>query len=285
MSTEVFLDPVFEESPGVSKLYLPTSKIFTEFPVKLYNQKYFNDLAMRNYILESGSILLEEVTKIGQKREKDDGHYRIYSKPRASFKVTRTDLAYRNIADYLQGRAAGVLVMGDRILIRGPGSFQHCAPLFLINGFEVPEEIFLTIPMSDIDLVEVLKDPGELGIFGARGGNGVISVLTRKWGEEHIDPYSPGTIAKRIAGYSSCREFYSPTYTPENISSEKPDHRITLYWNPDIITEHGKASLFFFTSDDLSYFKVFVEGVTGNGKICLGTAEFSVDKYLINSGK
>jgi len=172
--------------------------------------------------------------------------------------------------------------MGDRILIRGQGSFQPSAPLFLIDGAEVPEDIIMSIPMSDIDLVEVLKNPGELGIFGVRGGSGVISVFTKSWEERHINPYSPGTISERIAGYSSCREFYSPKYTPENISSEKPDHRITLYWNPNVITEHGKASVSFFTSDDLSYYKVFVEGVTDNGRICLGTAEFTVDKHLIN---
>ena len=286
--TEVFLDSVFEKSPGVSKLYLPISKISTGVPVKLYRQKYYNDLDLRNYILESGSILLEEVTKVGEKREKNDGHFRIYPKPRASLKVTRADLSYRNIADYLQGRVGGVLVMGDKIMIRGPGSFMPggSTPLFLVNGFAVPEEIFLSIPMSDIDIVEVLKNIGEIGIFGSGGGNGVISVFTKlEVDRGNIDTYSPGIISERIAGYSSFREFYSPIYTPENIDSEKPDHRITLYWNPDIVTEHGKASVSFFTSDDLSYFKVFVEGITDNGKICLGTAEFFVDKYLINSGK
>ena len=155
------------------------------------------------------------------------------------------------------------------------GGFE---PLFLVNGFQVSKDIFLSIPMSDIDIVEVLKNPGEIGIFGSGGGNGVISVLTKKGGEEHINPYSPGTIAKRIAGYSSFREFYSPIYTPENIDSEKPDRRITLYWNPNINTEHGKASISFFTSDEISCYKIFVEGITQIGEICLGISEFVVSK-------
>lgn len=52
-----------------------------------------------------------------------------------------------------------------------------------------------------------------------------------------------------------------------------------------IITENGKASLSFFTSDDLAHYKAFVEGVMDNGKICLGTAEFFVEKSFINYGK
>ena len=280
LSTEVFLDPVFKESPGVSKLYLPTTKIVIDVPVELYRQKHFSDLALRNYILESGSILLEEVIKIGQKKEEDDGHSRIYSKPRTSFKVTNRDLGYRNVMQYLKARVPRGALGGAPISFTGGAS----GLLYLLDGFPVDKEIIMNIPMSDIDIVDVLKHyyVTEVGIYGSRGANGVIQVFSKKSGDFGYDPYTPGTIAKRIAGYSSCREFYSPTYTLENIESEKPDHRITLYWNPDIITEHGKASLSFYTSDDLSRFKVFVEGVTGNGKICLGTADFRVDKYPIN---
>ena len=72
-------------------------------------------------------------------------------------------------------------------------------------------------------------------------------------------------------------EFYSPKYTLENINSEKPDHRITLYWNPNLITKEGKASISFFTSDDISKYKISVEGLTNEGKICIGTYDFKVE--------
>ncbi|MCK4343995.1 MAG: hypothetical protein KAX05_01820 [Bacteroidales bacterium] len=281
LSTEVFLDTVFKKSPGVSKLYLPTSKIWTDVPVELYQQKYFNDLAMRDYILESGSILLEEVKVIGQKTEKDDGHFRIYSKPRTSFKVTDRDLGYQNVFDYLQPRVSGV-GGGTAISFIGDSGV-----IYLLDGFPVPGEILMSIPMSDIDVVDVLKhySIGEIAIFGTRGAGGVISVFTKKGGDISYDSYTPGTISERIAGYSSYREFYSPTYTPENVGSEKPDHRITLYWNPNIITEDGKATVSFFTSDDISRYKIFVEGITQIGEICLGISEFVVNKNHVDLGK
>ena len=105
---------------------------------------------------------------------------------------------------------------------------------------------------------------------------GYIGIYKKRGDWIHKNPL-PGTIAAKIVGYSSYREFYSPKYTPENINSEKPDHRITLYWNPNIITVNGKASVSFFTSDDISRFRVFVEGITNSGKICLGTSEFEVN--------
>ena len=90
--------------------------------------------------------------------------------------------------------------------------------------------------------------------------------------------YIPGTIAKKLKGYASYRVFYSPSYTKENLHSDRPDHRIVQYWQPNIFTENGKASVSFYSSDDISRYRVYVEGITSEGKICLGTANFEVDK-------
>ncbi|MCD6597495.1 MAG: TonB-dependent receptor plug domain-containing protein [Bacteroidales bacterium] len=286
LSTEILLDPIFEKSPGVSKLYLPATKTFTDFPVKLYQQQYFNEKDLKDYLLKSGSILLEEVIVKGEKTEKDDSHFRIYSKPHNSLKITEQDLAFRNVADYLQGRVAGVQVVGNKIMMIGQVSFSGpVSPLFLLDGNPVPEEVIQNIPMNDIDVVEVLK-ANDAAIFGVNGGAGVISIFTKQGdGTKYIVPYSPGIISKKIIGYSSYRQFYSPKYTPENIGSEQPDHRLCLYWNPNIITENGRAFLSFFTSDDISHYKIFVEGISDNGEICLGVSEFSVNMLHTNSDK
>jgi len=167
LSTIVLLDPVFEKSPGISKQYLP-KKAITDVPVKLYDQQYFSERAMKDFILKSGSVLLDEIIIPGQQKEKSDGHFRIYSKPKESFKITHMDLAYRNIFDYLQGRVAGVMIVGNSITIHGPGSFGPTKPLFLLNGIGVEEEVVRDIPMNDIDIVEVLKRPGDMAIFGTR---------------------------------------------------------------------------------------------------------------------
>ena len=124
-----------------------------------------------------------------------------------------------------------------------------------------------------------MKNPAQTAIFGTRGGNGIVSVFTKKGiPRDYSDKYIPGTIAEVLEGYSSYREFYSPAYDKDNIDSERPDHRIVQYWNPNIFTEKGKASVSFFSSDDITRYKVYVEGITNEGKICLGTAEIVVDQ-------
>ncbi|MBN1820892.1 MAG: hypothetical protein JW833_09245, partial [Prolixibacteraceae bacterium] len=88
-----------------------------------------------------------------------------------------------------------------------------------------------------------------------------------------------GLLTKRINGFSQTREFYSPEYTPENIGSEKPDHRTTLYWNPEIVFKNNSDTISFFTCDNLARYKIFVEGISETGKIILGEAGFEVNTF------
>jgi len=279
-NTEVSLDPLFNYAKRPTKLLLPVHQNYFEFPVDLYKQQYFNEMEMRDYLLKSGSILIDEVTIVGKRTYKGDGHSRIYSKPTSSYPVTERDITYQNIAQFLQAKASGILVVGNSIVIRGAGtfSFQGAAPLFLLDGMPVSSDVIMNIPMSDIDVVDLLKNPAEAAIFGTNGGNGVISVFTKKGYMEYKDPYSPGTLARRVIGYSVAREFYSPIYTAENMFNERPDHRNTLYWNPDIVTKEGSADLSFFTSDDLSNYRIIVEGITQIGEVCLGYSELIVSE-------
>jgi hypothetical protein len=280
--TVLDLDTLFKQDPEPSYLYLPKDETKAHYSSQLYEQKYFSDLDLKNFVLENGSILLEEVT-ITKKRDTGDGHFRLYLKPYNSMKITNKDYGYMNVGDYLQGRVSGIMVFGNTILMRGLGSFKPGPPLFLIDGTPMPGDVIMSIPMSDIDVVEVLKDPEELAIFGVRAGNGVISIFTHRGGASiGSNSYVQGTISKKLKGYSSYREFYSPRYTPDNIASERPDHRLTLYWNPAITTDQGKAMVSFFTSDDNARYKILVEGVTQTGEISLGISEFEVSRN--NSG-
>ncbi len=84
---------------------------------------------------------------------------------------------------------------------------------------------------------------------------------------------------EKIKGFEPFREFYSPEYTDENLFSETPDYRTTLYWNPELILINGEAEVSFFTCDNLSHYQIFVEGITDQGRTCLGTAEFEVTEH------
>jgi TonB-dependent SusC/RagA subfamily outer membrane receptor len=133
-----------------------------------------------------------------------------------------------------------------------------------------------TIPIYDVDKIEVLKSPTNLAVFGVKGANGVIAIYTKHGKKTSGEITTKGVLEKNIAGYSGLRNFYSPQYIPAKQKSERPDLRTTLYWNPDVKTLEGSAEISFYSSDQTGIYRVFVEGISSDGKICLGNSEFEV---------
>ena len=276
--TEIELDPADGLKPSPpDPINLNLLKSFEDISLSYYRLHYLNEMELNEFTPERDTRLIKEVKVSATKPEESDGHLRLYSTPSEfnSIKVDPRDYYLLNIFEYAKsGKIPGARVIGNSIIIRrAPASFA-------VDMIGVSNEVMSAIPMSVIDKIEILKQPTETAVFGFYGGNSVISVLTKKGGpNEYIQREIPGTIMEKIKGFEPFREFYSPEYTDENILSEKPDYRTTLYWNPEIILVNGEAEVSFFTCDNLSRYKIIVEGMTAYGKICLGTAEFAVSEH------
>jgi hypothetical protein len=65
------------------------------------------------------------------------------------------------------------------------------------------------------------------------------------------------------------REFYSPNYGAISENDDKKDIRTTLYWNPQVITNHqnNKVILSFYNNDISQAFHVVIEGMTSDGRL------------------
>lgn len=105
-------------------------------------------------------------------------------------KVTSDDLvksAPVRMDDALKGLAAGVTVTsasgqpGDapKILVRGAGTINNGAPLYIVDGVAMNGGLSMVNP-GDIASIEVLKDAASAAIYGTRGANGVVLVTTKK---------------------------------------------------------------------------------------------------------
>jgi TonB-linked SusC/RagA family outer membrane protein len=113
-----------------------------------------------------------------------------------------TKLSSANFTDALQGRAAGLQVVGSggapgapaRILVRGVNSISAGTdPLYIIDGMPVyssmnglaqnanstPQSPMASINSNDIESIDVLKDAAATAIYGSRGANGVIIITTK----------------------------------------------------------------------------------------------------------
>lgn len=285
---EILLDPLFGKSPVIPKTYLQLSINAPAFMSKeIHQQKYFNDQDMKEFDLELNSILLDEVVVRRKKIERRDGYTKMYGVADYSFKVNENYSATDNVQTFLQRSIPGISFTQSSIILRQrvtDFSGQPTPSLILLDGMPLGVgdlDFVKRIPMSSVAKIEILKSAAKCVIYGSQANGGVVAIYSNKGANLNSkNSYIKGVITEKLHGYSAYKEFYSPKYTLENINTKKPDHRISLYWNPNIITKNGKASLSFFTSDDIGIFNVFVEGITSNGEICLGTAELSIDDYI-----
>lgn len=88
-------------------------------------------------------------------------------------------IQFRDIYDYLRGKVSGVNIStSNSITIRGNSTFSGGrGPLLILNGVQIDESSFAQIVPTTIKSVKILKGP-EAAIYGVRGANGVIEVVT-----------------------------------------------------------------------------------------------------------
>ncbi len=236
------------------------------------------DQEITRKIRENRERLLREVT-IKAKKETPRDSRKLYSSADASLKVT-PQMASGNMSvlDMLQGRVAGVSVTGSgmnaSVSIRG----NRGEPLFVLDGMPVDKALITSLNVFDVESIDVLKGPSA-AIYGSRGGNGVISVLTKR-GNENYD-YSqdivPGVLVTKIAGFHTPRDFYSPKYGPTNPPGPNPDFRSTVFWAPMLKTgSDGKARVSYYHSDATSPADIRVEVLSPSGLPGFGKSAYSV---------
>jgi iron complex outermembrane receptor protein len=173
--------------------------------------------------LASGNNALHDVviTGLGIKREAKSVGYSVQQV--SGNDVVKADPP--NISEGLMGKVAGLNISipngvegnSSRIVIRGNNSlFGNNQPLIVVDGVMVDNEPILpggdnqsidnllspgktdvsqlatdygsflnTINADDIESVNVLKGPTAAALYGARGANGVIMIVTKKGGKEH----------------------------------------------------------------------------------------------------
>ncbi|WP_426485860.1 SusC/RagA family TonB-linked outer membrane protein [Flavobacterium sp. 2] len=132
---------------------------------------------------EAGQKLDEVVIGYGKSKKKDlTGSVASISKDNLNLGGTVS-----NVGQALQGRASGVQVQQNSyapgtnpsVVIRGGNSINTSnSPLYVVDGFITSTGG--SISPNDIENIQILKDAASTAIYGARGGNGVILITTKK---------------------------------------------------------------------------------------------------------
>lgn len=155
--------------------------------------------ANMSIVLEEDALLLEEsvVVGYGTMKKKDVTGAMVSV---SSEEITSTPS--NNAVEALQGKAAGVVISTasmrpgsvGSITIRGTNSISaNSSPLFVIDGIIGQSVDLDMINPQDIESVEILKDASATAIYGARGGNGVVLVTTKRGANGKVSLKYSGT--------------------------------------------------------------------------------------------
>jgi hypothetical protein len=234
-----------------------------------------------DYIQGMKMIQLQEVVVKATPKEPSGNFYaRIADSSFDSKKIAELDATC--IHELLR-RIPGITIQDEKAIIRGAKSI-YGKPYAAIaidgiivesfadeNDYDKYVDFDLDqINMEDIERVDVYKT-GNTAIWGSRGGNGVVSFITKKgdFNLSKLDRVRYNTKKITPLGYIVPAEFYAPKYdTEEQKKSSVPDRRTTLLWKPNITTdEEGAASFDFYTSDDMSGYSIVIEGITNSGEV------------------
>lgn len=172
----------------------------------------------------------------------------------------------QDILTYLQGRVAGLQITGSGANMTM--TWRGGTPDLYINEMRSETDMVQGIPISDIAMVKVFRPPFFGGIGGGSGG--AIAIYTKKGADgRRADPNAKGLDNTILGGYSRFKEFFNPSYEKPTDGSADPDNRITLYWNPYVLTnkKSPRLRIQFFNNDFTRQYRVVLEGVNAKGQL------------------
>uniref|UniRef100_UPI0035931280 TonB-dependent receptor n=1 Tax=Aquiflexum sp. TaxID=1872584 RepID=UPI0035931280 len=268
----------------------PNEDRFLDFDDYMVTVKEAKNL-MEQFVL-SREIELGEVTVRGRRSSllPDNRALQYSNNPELSLVVTEEYYNFQNIFQLLRGRFPGVNVAGDvfsinpppAVLIRGgaiSGSGLTGATFFL-DGNPTQIGLIATLPVAEIERIDILRSLSRAAVYGSDGAGGVINVLTKSGNpnRDFSDDPTRGNASLETKGYAPVREFYTPSAIPDFNAPIAIDYRSTIFWAPNINTnERGKAFIEFPLSEGSPEVRVNLEGLSKTGEPIRATYQFKVN--------
>ncbi len=174
-------------------------------------------------VMKESAQALEEVVVIGYGTGRNVNTV-VGSAVKVSSKAIETK-PVANVVDALQGKVAGLQVYTSSgepsavssLRLHGVGSLGASnTPLYVVDGFPVDASTVLTMNPNDFESVTVLKDASSTSIYGSRGANGVVYIVTKR-GTVYNEPR---VTVRGMYGFSSLAntDFYDSMMTSRELT-------------------------------------------------------------------
>lgn len=199
-----------------------------------------NNQARVDVVLQPDEGQIEEVVVVGY------GSQKRTNLTSAIASISGKDLEnvpVSNISNAMGGRLTGVFLnapsglpgQGSPINIRGASNLTTSAPIYVIDNIVRSKADFDNIDPQDIGSLSILKDAASAAVYGARGGNGVVLVTTKRGGIQkptfnysgYVGVTSPTSIPQRMTAYEHA------TYTNNGLRTQNIPETDARYYTPD----------------------------------------------------
>ena len=258
-----------------------------------------------NVVMEEETLGIEEVVAIGygtMKRVNLTGSISTINADELTLTPQPT------LAQAIMGRAAGVFIKnvnaqpGESKIsynIRGFGT-----PLLIIDGFPASENDFRQLDPNDIEDFSVLKDAASAAVYGARAGNGVILITTKRGKDSdatfsftgnrslqffaQVPTWVNSEMYARMENVSRFNEQLAPVWTDEQIQkfidgSDPNRYPNTDWWNESLRKYAPQDQYNINVRGGTDKVKYFVSGGYFTQRALTRTDDTQYDKYTLRS--
>lgn len=237
------------------------------------SKNYFDDLVKLGFLGRTN--ILKEVNIVAERNPAKNSS-NLNGPGKADAVITSDQLQVcSTIAQCIDGKVAGLIIKnGIPYLIRNGNTPMQV----ILDGVPMDNKFLSQITLSEIQTIEILKDISKTAVYGKSASlSGVLIITTKRPGDDNFaSKPTSGSLMITPKGYNISKEFYSPNYKVAG-SVSIPDHRSTIYWNPNIITsESGKAKISYFNADDPGTYRVVIEGMDMLGNLCRSVYTYQV---------
>jgi hypothetical protein len=131
-----------------------------------------------------------------------------------------------------------------------------------LDGTYVAMDDLKQINMKEVLFIKFLPKSGQKGL--------PILAITSRQALDQANILDNKTGFAVINGYTPVREFYQTRYENKIEDFHATDFRTTLYWNPKLHLDksHRRMSFVFYNNDITNKFRIIVEGVNQDGRLC-----------------
>ena len=280
-NTKIFINKT--ASPKIQIIAVPFNAVtFDEKDLADYLKRTKEALDLERILRFNKAQMLNEVTVKAKKYVERDSRVN-YTNATKSLTVDQSMGSYTNVLDLIRGRFAGVQVSGSAmdptVTIRGVSSLSGSSePTFLLDGMQTDKSAIMMLSVMDVEKIDILTG-ADAGTVSMGGGNGVISILTKR-GNANYDygqDKALGIESVAIAGYYPIREFYAPKYDEKIPEHVRPNYSSTIFWSPKVKTDaNGKAQITFFNTDSQTKVNVNLEGFSVGGGPIVAKSTYEV---------